>query len=243
MAQFIRTLSILIGLVANLIPLYGVLVWQWDTFQLLMLYWMETVIVAFWTIRRLARIPEDQLGSMTVNAQVRTATRAGLTGFFTLHAGMFIFVHLVFLLVLFSGDWFRSIPAGQGVLSALFLTNGVWLALLIMFVAGWISYRVNTEPSYPRKLERGLYPKRVVPPEAEPRAGDAVGNVIGGLYVRIVIMQVAIIAGGFFAQSYGSIVPLLIVIGFKTLFDLGAAWWGWKATGFTVSSDNTSIRT
>ena len=31
MAHFVRTLSILIGLVANLIPLYGVLYWQWDT--------------------------------------------------------------------------------------------------------------------------------------------------------------------------------------------------------------------
>ncbi len=35
----------LLGLVAtsigNVIPLYGVLYWQWDTFQLLMLDWME----------------------------------------------------------------------------------------------------------------------------------------------------------------------------------------------------------
>lgn len=238
-----RTLSILIGLVANLIPLAGVLFWQWDTFQLLMLYWMETVIVAFWTIRRLAHVPEDQLGTMTVNGQVRAASSFALSAFFTLHAGLFIFVHLVFLLVLFSGDWFGSIPPGQGFLSAFFLTNGVWLALIVMFVAGWISFLVRETPSYPRKMERGLYPKRVVPPESASQMGDAVGSVIGGLYVRIVIMQVAIIAGGIFAQSYGSIVPLLIVIALKTLFDLAAAWWGWKVRGLTVSSDNTSIRT
>jgi hypothetical protein len=32
--------------------LHGVLYWQWDTFQLLMLYWMETVVLAFWTLMR-----------------------------------------------------------------------------------------------------------------------------------------------------------------------------------------------
>jgi hypothetical protein len=63
MIRATRTLSILVGLSANLIPLYGGLYWQWDSFQLLMLYWMETVIMAFWTIlgipppRRPARDP------------------------------------------------------------------------------------------------------------------------------------------------------------------------------------------
>jgi hypothetical protein len=52
-----RTLSTLVGLIANLIPLYGVPYWQSHTFQLLMLYWMETVIFAFWTIQRIARLP------------------------------------------------------------------------------------------------------------------------------------------------------------------------------------------
>lgn len=47
-----------------------------------------------------------------------------------------------------------------------------------------------------------------------------VGAVIGGLYGGIVIMQVAIIAGAWFAKSYGSMAPMLIVIGIKTLFDL-----------------------
>jgi hypothetical protein len=28
-----------------------------------MLYWMETVIVAFWTRRRLARLPDGQAGN------------------------------------------------------------------------------------------------------------------------------------------------------------------------------------
>jgi hypothetical protein len=40
-----------------------------------MLYWMETVIIAFWTIRRIARLPLQELGTITVNGRERTATR------------------------------------------------------------------------------------------------------------------------------------------------------------------------
>ena len=109
MIRLSAPLSILVGLIANLIPLYGVLYWQWDTFQLLMLYWMETVIIAFWTIRRIARLPDDQLGTITVNGKTKAATHTTLCGFFTLHAGLFIFVHLVFLWLLFSGEWLKKV--------------------------------------------------------------------------------------------------------------------------------------
>jgi len=33
------------ALIGNMTPLYGVLCWQRDTFQLLMLYWMKTVVL------------------------------------------------------------------------------------------------------------------------------------------------------------------------------------------------------
>jgi Family of unknown function (DUF6498) len=38
--------------------------WHWDAFILLMLYWLETAIVAFWTIVRIATMPRDALGSI-----------------------------------------------------------------------------------------------------------------------------------------------------------------------------------
>jgi hypothetical protein len=243
MIRAIRTLSILVGLAANLIPLYGVLYWQWDTFQLLMLYWMETVIIAFWTIRRIARVPIQELGTITVNGKVQAATRRMLCGFFTLHAGVFISVHLVFLWVLFSGEWLKKVHGFASFLDELFIANGLWLALIFMFVSGWISYLVSASQGYPRPLERGLYPKKTLAPTPE-SGGDTVGSIVGGLYVRIVIMQIAIIAGAIFARSYGSIAPLLIVIGFKTLADLAASIRGTSALdGMTLSSGDTTLKT
>ena len=34
----------------NLVPLYGIKHWNWDAFQLLILYWTETLILAGWTM-------------------------------------------------------------------------------------------------------------------------------------------------------------------------------------------------
>jgi hypothetical protein len=241
MTSAIRILSVLVGLVANLIPLYGILYWQWDTFQLLMLYWMETVIIAFWTIRRIARLPENDLGTIKVNGKTKAATHNTLCGFFTLHAGLFILVHFIFLWVLFSSEWLKKVHGVASFFDELFVANGLWIALIFMFVAGWISYLVSTPPAYPRKIERGLYPKKKVAPAAE-IAGDPVGAIIGGLYVRIVIMQIAVIAGAILAQSYGSMAPLLIVIGLKTLADMAAsARGGVSMKGMTMTSGNTTV--
>ena len=242
MIRTIRTVSILVGLIANLIPLYGVLYWQWDTFQLLMLYWMETVIIAFWTIRRIARLPVRELGTITVNGRVQAATRTMLCGFFMLHAGAFISVHLLFLWILFSGEWLKKVHGFASFWHQLFIANGLWLALLFMFVSGWIaSYRISASQGYPRAIERGIYPRKTLA-QAPDGGGDTVGSIVGGLYVRIVIMQVAIIAGAALAQRYGSVAPLLIVIGLKTLADMAASIRGSAAfKGATFSSGNTSV--
>jgi len=198
------------------------------------------VITAFWTIRRIGRLPEDQLGTLTVNGKVKPATHKMLCGFFTLHAGMFILAHLLFLWVLFSGEWLKRVHGFASFWDELFVANGIWIALLFMFVSGWIGYLVSAPPAYPRKMERGLYPKKRLAPVPDAN-GDSVGSVIGGLYVRIVIMQIAIIAGAAFANSYGSIAPLLIVIGFKTLADMAATGRGSSMKGMTMSSGDTSV--
>ena len=222
MFRAVRTLSVLIGLIANLIPLYGVLYWQWDAFQLLMLYWTETVIIAFWTIVGITRIPVDQLGTITVGGRAKPATHKLLCGYFTLVAAMFILGHLGFLWILFSGEWLKKVSPSSSILHALFVADGVWLALIFMFVSAWISYLSSAPPKYPRTIERARAPKKASGQAGE-AGSDAVGEVVGGLFVRIAIMQIAIIFGGMLARTYGSIAPLLIVIGCKTLVDMSTA--------------------
>jgi len=202
-------LSPVVGLVGNLIPLGGVLYWGWDTFQLLMLYWMETTILAFWTMMRLSRLSGEECGTFTVNGVEKKATPLGLVGFFALHSGAFILGHLLFLWLMFSHEWLKTIHSAGDFFHGLFVANGIWIALLCMFIASGVSFFVNPKPAPGRS--------------ATGEKIDPVGGIVAVLYLRIVIMQVAIIFGAWFSGFTGSLAPLLIVIGLKTLLDLGMA--------------------
>src|SRR6266545_3735035 len=209
-----RVLSLLLALatlIGNLIPLYGVLYWQWDTFQLLMLYWMETAIIAGWTLLRLARLSDSERGEITVNGRPRPATEFMLVGFFAMHAGLFIFVHLVLLWAFFSWDWLKKVRGVGSFFFELFMANYVWVALLFMNVASGVSFLVDS--AEPRRRSAGTGGK----------ATDPVFSIVGGLYALIVIMQVAIIFGAVISGMARSLAPLAIVIVLKTLVDVGGS--------------------
>ena len=52
LARALWLLGLVAAFIGNVTPLYGVLYWLQDTFQLPMLYWTETAILAFWTLLR-----------------------------------------------------------------------------------------------------------------------------------------------------------------------------------------------
>jgi hypothetical protein len=209
----------------NLVPLYGIYGWGWDAFQLLLLYWAETVILFVCTLTHIACIPPQQLGTMIVNNRSVPATRAMMVGFFALHGGVFITVHLVFLCVLFSGAEFNRLNGVADFLSTYFIASGAWLPLILVALAG--AADVLTGPYHPAFVDafaRRLHimlARAVGTAGTPPPPGDAVGSVVLGLYGRIIIMQVAIIFGAMAALRFGTVAPLVIVIGLKMLIDLG----------------------
>lgn len=80
-------------LVANSIPLFGVLFFHWQVFPLLLLYWVENVFVGLFNVFRLLLAetsrPEAWLKKL------------GLIPFFCIHYGMFTYGHGALLLALF----------------------------------------------------------------------------------------------------------------------------------------------
>ena len=91
-------------------------------------------IVAFWTILGITRLPADRLGTITVKGRAKPATHKLLCGYFTLVAGMFILGHLLFLWVMFAGEWLKMVPCSSVILHALYVADGLWMALIFMFV-------------------------------------------------------------------------------------------------------------
>lgn len=203
----------------NVVPLYGLYAWGWDAFQLLLLYWAETAILFACTLAHVACIPPARLGNMIVDGKSVPASRLMMVGFFALHGGMFIAVHLLFLCVLFSGDAFRHVDGVSGFLRTFFLASGAWAPLLLVALAGTIDVLTSAyHPAFVDAFARRLHVALARPADAG--TGDAVGSVVLGLYGRIFIMQFAIIFGAMASSHFGSAAPLVIVVALKTTIDL-----------------------
>jgi Family of unknown function (DUF6498) len=217
----LRVLAAALFAAFNLVPLYGIYAWGWDAFQLLLLYWAETVILFACTLAHIAFIPPERLGTMIINGKTVAASRRMLIGFFALHGGMFVAVHLLFLCVLFSGDRFSRLDGVADLLRTFFIVSGAWLPLILVALGGTIDVLTSEfHPAFVDALARRLH-VALARPAAAP-GGDAVGSIVGALYLRIFIMQAAIIFGAMASRRYGTLAPLVIVIGLKTLIDLGS---------------------
>lgn len=80
--------SSIVLIAANLLPLAGVLLFDWRVFDILMLYWVENIVIGVVNVVRMAASPgRDKLF---------------LIPFFTVHYGLFCFCHLAAVTGLFS---------------------------------------------------------------------------------------------------------------------------------------------
>jgi hypothetical protein len=208
----------LLALAGNMFQVYGVLVWGWDIFQILMLYWMETGIIGFWALLRLAALPEGMLGDMTVNGRVVAATNTLLLQMFIPFVAISMAAHLLILWAVFSGPSAAGVHGPISFASKFVITSGAWGPLLFTLLAGAVGFCQSPKRSdFLRAIRRSTphQAKAVMPAPTR----DEVGAAIGGTLGRIVMLQVATIIGGLFARSYGTVAPWLILIGLKTLTD------------------------
>lgn len=215
--RFLQRPGSLILVGANLVPIIGVIFWGWDAFVLLILYWLETAVIAFWTVVRVAASSPEELAGIQFGDQ-RAISSLGMAAFFSLHAGLFMAVHFLFLWTLFSDDWSTRIHRPRSFIEQLVIDTGLWVPLLILFIArGALILFDKLRP----RLLRWL---RIVPRNEPPAAPGGDASLIFGLYLRIFVMQFTIIIGAWFALLFGSSGALVILIAVKTAIDLGFQW-------------------
>jgi hypothetical protein len=193
----------------------GVIAWGWDAFVLLMLYWLETAVIAFWTVLRVATMTPAALSDMNIEGSGgKPASPIGLAAFITLHAGIFMFVHFLFLWELFGGDWTRKIHGVHSFVDQMVIATGLWVPLGVLFVVrGALMVYDGAKPALRRKL--GLVEG---PAEKSPLGPGE--SIVFGLYIRIVVMQVTIILGAWFAMLAGNAGALAFLIAVKTAVDV-----------------------
>ena len=79
-------------ILANAIPVAGVIWFDWLLFDVLIIYWAESAVIGFWNLARMYVIGGPR------------AVPMGL--FFCVHYGIFMAVHLIFIHVIFGDDPF-----------------------------------------------------------------------------------------------------------------------------------------
>jgi len=126
--SYLTNIPLLALLIANVLPLWGVLFLGWDAFLIVLLYWTENIAIGFYTILKIVFVkapsPKDQLSKLFI------------IPFFIIHYGIFTAVHGLFVLRIFKKvdelsiyvirQAYSIIPVNMKyVLLALFVSHGI----------------------------------------------------------------------------------------------------------------------
>lgn len=200
--------------IANFLPLLGVIFFGWNLFLIIFLYWTESAVIGFFNVMKMLTLTNTVKPGQESYAGIKLATlsrvsffifKIFLVGFFIFHFGIFMLVHLGFIIVLFS-PW-SPLGAFTNQTSGLTITlpNLIFQILypvLLLFVSHGISYYMNFR-------KRGEYLVATLP------------VLFGEPYQRIIVMHLVIILSGFAITFVGrGIGPLIVMVILKTIFDL-----------------------
>jgi hypothetical protein len=166
---------------ANLLPLAGVMLWGWDVFLLIYLFWLENLVIGAFNVLRMVTV--------TTAMGAPLPARLVLPGFFVIHYGGFCLGHGFFVLAIFG----REVTAGGFGPLAVFHVLGnlptadrqtVQIALLALAVSHGFSFAWNF-------LRRGEYRR------------TSLAAAMLTPYGRIVVLHVTLIIGGALVMATG----------------------------------------
>lgn len=182
---------------ANLVPLAGVLFWNWDAFALIALFWMENVVVgAFFVLRILCADPRDP---------ALWAGKLFMIPFFGIHYGLFTAAHGVFVFDMLGGR--RYDVQGLWVIEPALRAAadyGLWPPVAVLVASHLFSFVWNY-------LYRGEFRRAKL------------SELMSQPYKRVVVLHIAIILGGFGALALGSpLWALVVLLALKVGLDLKA---------------------
>lgn len=187
--------------VANLIPLIGVLFFGWSVWNILVIYWLENGIVGLINVLKMSVATGDEVTpgvTFMVNGRPATsATKMGLIPFFIVHYGIFWFVHGIFVLTL---PAFFSLMSDDGMTLDL---GPVVFAALGLAISHGLSFWWNF-------LHGGEYRRTTA------------AALMFAPYKRLVALHITIIFGAFAVMFTGApAAAVAVLVAIKTAIDLG----------------------
>ena len=185
--------SLALLVAANLLPLLGVLFWDWDVFLLLLLFWFENVIIGLFGIARIV------VSGTTENS----FEGLFLPVFFLVHYGGFMFGHFMVLFFMYSTGVAEGGPAAEPAdFYRIVVEKLSWVAMVALFLShGW---------SFVENFMGNREHDRLTPVQA-----------MALPYRRMMITHVALIFGGFFLIETGQpLAGLILLIMMKIALDV-----------------------
>ncbi|MFA5856490.1 MAG: DUF6498-containing protein [Candidatus Pacearchaeota archaeon] len=190
--------SMIILIISNLIPIYGVLFWNWNIFNILILYWLESGIIGFFTIFKIMLSNGDlnykNDKPIKLNLTLKIFLKLILIPFFIIHYSIFMLVHLMFI-------YFIS-TLTKSPIQPFYLAMILLLYSIIFLISHGLSFINNF----------------IIKKEYEKISPNV---AMASPYLRIIVMHLTILLGTFLFVIIGipRIGSTLIII-LKTLLDL-----------------------
>ena len=153
-------------IVANLIAIVLALIEGWDLRELMLVYWSQSVIIGYYSFRRMMDLKTFSTKGVRMNDQKvdpTEKTKKSMAWFFVVHYGFFHLMYFLFIVV----D-----PAEPFELNWFFF----WVCVAAFFVNHGYSYRTH------RDLDAERVPN--------------IGTIMLFPYARIIPMHLTILAGG-----------------------------------------------
>ncbi|MEM6781558.1 MAG: DUF6498-containing protein [Pseudomonadota bacterium] len=188
------------AILANAIPLYGVLFWDWSIYLIFVLFWFENVVIGFFTLSQiiafgLKRIIVDRDNPFSFLGILFTGA------FFTVHYGIFTMGHGAMIFALFGDGIVDSgeFPEAHQLVEIFMGNNLLWAALLIILASAFAAIRQFSE--HRKALNATI--------------------IMFSPYGRIIVLHIGLLFGGLAAQALGSPVWMLVLlIALKSAYDL-----------------------
>ena len=172
------------------VPLVGVLFFGWDLPSVIILFWAESGVIAFYTALKMAMV-----GKLLAILAVP---------FFIGHFGGFMAGHflLIYAFIVRGVGATEPAPGVQEALLGIF--NPLWISLAVLFFSHGVSFFSNF-------IGRREY------------ADTTMQALMTAPYNRIIVMQLALIFGGWIVMLMHSPVPALaVLVLLKTVMDFSA---------------------
>lgn len=197
-------------LLANLVPLVGVLFFHWDVFSLLLSYWMENVVIGFYNILKMPRaegkvfvnghkiVFPDKPGATPMSPDELKKIKSVMIPFFFFHYGIFMLGHAVFIV-----DILPALAGSPADISALVST--AFLPMIATVLGLLVSHGISY---YDNFVGREEYKQiNVVAQAFAP-------------YKRLFVMHISVIAGSILLVfTHYTPAVLVVLIFLKVLID------------------------